>query len=255
MIIAITGAAGLFLTGTANAYPVKDPVLTENPLYSSGKLAETECAEPPIRNNNLKLAKRYVTALTGCLNTSWGAHFESAGLPFTKPRLKLVSKVPANYCGFEVDAKVKSQSYYCLESRTMMVQIGKDWLVTADDLWLLHATSTLYANHLMALTGIEKAFQAAPYANKHELNEQVRRANLQQDCLGGVFIRSIWDSFGRGKKDWSTLLRTLKVNGDSAGQDRTFGKGASRTTWTALGYTSSDPASCNSWAAKPSKVA
>ncbi|WP_329084399.1 neutral zinc metallopeptidase [Streptosporangium sp. NBC_01469] len=255
MIIAMAGAAGLFLTGTANAYPIKDPVLTKNAFYTSGKLAQTRCAEPPIKNNDRTLARRYMAAVTNCLNTAWGAHFKAAGLPFGKPRLKFVNKVPAGYCGLNVDPKEKSQVYYCRESRTMVVQIGQNWLTSADDLWLLHVTGLLYGAHLAGLTGIEKAFDEAPYANRNEMNEQIRRSSLQTDCLGGVFTRSVWSSFGRGAKDWNELLRTLRDSGDVKGQARTAGTGANRAAWTKLGYATGDPASCNTWTATPARVA
>ncbi|MEU4539907.1 neutral zinc metallopeptidase [Streptosporangium sp. NPDC023825] len=255
MITAMAGAAGLFLTGTANAYPIKDPALTENALYSSGKLATSRCAEPPIRNNDRALAKRYVAAVTDCLNASWGTHFKAAGLRFGKPRLRLVDKLPARYCGIDVDLKLKSQLYYCGRSQTMTIQIGQDWLTNADDLWLLHATSTLYGRHLAALTGVEKAFQDVPYANRNEMNEQIRRATLQDDCLAGVFIRRVWSSFGRGTKDWNELLRILKASGDAKGEPRISGKGSSRAAWTKLGHTTGDTASCNTWIAAPSRVA
>lgn len=251
--MAVAGAAGLFLTGTANAYPIKDPVLTKNALYGTGRLAASKCAEPPIRNNDRTLAKRYIAAVTNCLNASWGAHFKAAKLPFGKPRLRIVDKVPAGYCDSDV-SKDPSQAYYCSASRTMMIQIGKDWLTSADDLWLLHVTGMLYGAHLAHLTGIEKAFQKAPYANKNEMNEQIRRLNLQGDCLGGVFVRSVWSSFGGKSTEWNELLRTLRDNGDVKGQDRTFGKGTSRAAWTKLGYTTGDPASCNTWAATPARV-
>ncbi|WP_344918569.1 neutral zinc metallopeptidase [Streptosporangium oxazolinicum] len=254
MIIAMAGAAGLFLTGTANAYPVKDPTLTKNALYDTGRLAASKCAEPPIRNNDRTLAKRYIAAVTNCLNTSWGAHFKAAGLPFGKPRLQIVNKVPAGYCDSEV-SKEQSQAYYCPASRTIMIQIGNDWLADADDLWLLHVTGMLYGAHLANLTGIEKAFEKAPYANKSELNEQLRRLNLQDDCMGGVFIRSVWSSFGGKTGEWNELLRTLRDSGDAKGQPRTFGKGTSRAAWTKLGFSTGDPASCNTWTATPARVA
>ncbi len=255
MIIAMTGAAGLFLTGTANAYPIEDPALTENALYSSGELAATKCAEPPIRNNNRTLVRRYIAGVAKCLDASWGAHFRAAELPFGKPRLQVLNKAPARYCGEKVDRKEDSQLYYCSRSRTMMMQIGRDWLSDVEDLSLLHATGVLYATHLGRLTGIEKAYQDAPYANNNELNEQTRRTNLQDDCLSGVFIRSVWSSLGRKTGDWNELLRVLRKSGDAKGQPRVYGKGTSRAAWTKLGYTTGDPASCNTWTATPAKVA
>lgn len=255
MIIMLAAAGSLLLTGTANAYPIKDTALTKNALYESGKPGVTKCVTPRIKVNHLPSATQYVTALTDCLNTSWGAHLTAAGLPFGKPKLKFVSKVPKGYCDFDVDLKENSQGYYCAQSQTILLQLGKDWLKDADDLWLLHTTGLLYGHHVQNLTGIEKAFQAAPYANKTELNEQLRRSGLQADCLGGVFIRSVWFSLSEPAAKWNGLLRILKDSGDVKGKARSNGKGSSRSAWTKLGYTTGDTASCNTWTASPTRVA
>jgi uncharacterized protein len=256
MIIALAAAGGLLLTGTAHAYPIKDVSLTKNELYDSGRLATTKCVTPRIKSNNLPMARKYVTAVTNCLNASWGAHLTASDLPFGKPKLTFVSRIPKGYCDFTgIDPKANSEGYYCPRSRTIIMKIGTDWLEDADDLWLTHATGLLYGYHVQNLTGIEKAFQAAPYANKTELNEQYRRSSLQSDCLGGVFIRSIWSSLGASTAKWNGLLGLLKTSGDAKGEARVAGRGSSRAAWTKLGYTSGNPASCNAWAASSAKVA
>jgi predicted metalloprotease len=255
MIMALAAVGGLFLTGTANAYPIEDTALTENTFYDSGKLATAKCAAPRVKNNNLSSARGYVTALTGCLNTSWGAHLTGSDLLFGKPKLKFVKKLPKKYCDFDVDLKLKSQAYYCAESRTILLQLGTDWLRDADDLWLAHVTGVMYGYHVQNLTGIEDAFQAAPYDNKSELNEQIRRASLQADCLAGAFIRSTRSSLGVSAGKWNELLRILEASGDAKGDARLGGKGSARVAWTKRGYAGGDPASCNAWTASSAKVA
>ncbi|MEV6867139.1 neutral zinc metallopeptidase [Streptosporangium subroseum] len=256
MIIALATAGGLLLTGTANAYPIKDASLTKNALYDSGKLATTKCVTPQLKNTSLPVARKYVMAVTNCLNASWGAHLTASDLPFGTPKLRFVSRIPKGYCDFsDVDTTANSQGYYCPQSRTIIMQIGTDWLEDADDLWLIHATGLLYGYHVQNLTGIEKAFQAAPYANKTELNEQYRRSSLQSDCLGGVFLRSVWSSLGASTAKWNGLAGLLKTSGDAKGEARVGGKGSSRAAWAKSGYTSGNPASCNTWAAPSAKVA
>jgi uncharacterized protein len=196
-----------------------------------------------------------VTALTGCLNASWGTHLTGADLPFGKPTLKFVKKMPTNYCDFDVDTKLKSQACYCAESRTILLQLGTDWLRDADDLWLTHVTGIRYGYHVQNLTGIEEAFQAAPYDNKSEMNEQVRRSSLHADCLAGVFIRSARSSLGVSIGNWNEFLRILKDNGDAKGDARLSGKGSARVAWTKRGYAGGDPAFCTTWTASPAKVA
>ncbi|MGC5011647.1 neutral zinc metallopeptidase [Streptosporangium sp. DT93] len=254
-IFAMAGVAVMLLTGTAHAYPIKNPALKRNALYESGVLAASTCAEPPIKDGSRAQAKRYIQAILGCLNTSWEGHLTTAGMSFSAPKIEFLDKLPKKYCGFTFEKDPGSYSLYCNQSRTIMMRIGKDWLRDTDDLWLLHHTAALYGYHLASLSGIYAAFDKTPYANKSEMNEQIRRFNLYADCLGGVFLHSVQDSLGRGSGDWKRLLSGLKENGDLKGEARTYGKGSSRAAWVARGYAESDLAACNTWIAPSSKVA
>ncbi|MEU4832694.1 neutral zinc metallopeptidase [Streptosporangium sp. NPDC023615] len=254
-IIAMAGAAGMLLTGTAHAYPVKNPALTENALYDSGTLAASTCTEPPIKDGSRAQAERYMKAMVGCLNTAWEGHITTAGMSFGAPKVKFFDRLPRKYCGFTFEKDPGSYSLYCPRSRTIAIRIGKDWLENTDDLWLLHHTAALYGYHVASLSGIHAAYDKTPYANKSEMYEQIRRFNLYSDCLGGVFIRSVQDSLGRDGKDWKKLLSVLRGNGDLKGQARTYGKGSNRAAWTARGHAGSDLAACNTWAAPSSQVA
>lgn len=249
LIITAACATALSFTGTAYAaaYPVKDSKLTENELYTVGAIPETECAEKPIRNNDRKSAQRYITAMVKCLDAAWEPALTGVGLAFTKPKLTFASKLPRKYCGIDVD-KSNSHTFYCDKTRTITYHLGKDFLAEADDMWLMHNTAAFYAYHVQYLTGIEKAWYKITYSGKKELREQNRRLNLQSDCLGGVFVKSIWPSLRRSPREWNQLLGVVKENGGWAG------KGANRVAWTKLGFASGDPASCNTWTAASSKV-
>ncbi|MFC4061013.1 neutral zinc metallopeptidase [Planomonospora corallina] len=257
VITALTGAAGLLLTGTAltgtaHAYPIKDKALTQNKLYSTGKLATTECAEKPVEDGDRASAKRYLTGVLNCLNTSWKAHLDAAGLPFTKPVLKTYAKAPARFCGDKVGKG--TEALYCSSSRTILIELHKDLLSDTGDLYLFHLMSSMYSYHVQNLVGIDEAYTAAPYKNASEMNEQIRRNSLQADCLAGVFIKSVWPSLERPASNWNHMLGILKDNGDPKGGPRTHGKGGSQVYWSKRGYSTGDPASCNTWTASSAKV-
>ncbi|MFC6575995.1 neutral zinc metallopeptidase [Planomonospora parontospora] len=251
MIAALTGAAGLLLTGTAHAYPVKDETLTQNALYGAGALAETECAEKSVEDGDPASAKKYLTGVLNCLNASWKTHLEAAGLQFTKPVVKFYTKAPARFCGHKFG---DSEAWHCPQSRTIAIRLHKNLLQDTGDLYLLHLMSQMYAYHVQELVGIGEAYRAAPYKHTSELNEQHRRHSLQMDCLAGVFIKSVWSSLERPVSNWNHLMGMVKDTGDVKGKARVYGKGASRVHWSKQGYATGDPASCNTWAASPAKV-
>ncbi|MBG0812815.1 neutral zinc metallopeptidase [Planomonospora sp. ID82291] len=251
MIAALTGTAGLLLTGTAHAYPVKDKTLTQNALYSTGALTETECAEKSVKDGDPASARKYLTAVLNCLNVSWKTHLEAAGLRFTKPIVKIYTKAPARFCGHKFG---DSEAWHCAQSRTIAIRLHKDLLDETGDLYLFHLMSQMYAYHVQNLVGIDDAYQNIPYKNTSELNEQIRRDSLQSDCLAGVFIKSVWPSLERPVSNWNHLMGLVKDEGDTKGEPRVYGKGANRVYWSKRGYTTGDPASCNTWSASPATV-
>jgi uncharacterized protein len=82
------------------------------------------------------------------------------------------------------------------------------------------------------------------------MNEQSRRLELQAECLGGVFIGSVWDSLkGRSEEDWEILRELIGRNGADS-----FGKGRNIVAWLDKGFRATSPQACNTWTVPSSKV-
>ncbi|GGO70108.1 hypothetical protein GCM10012289_32780 [Nonomuraea cavernae] len=242
----------LLLSGTAHAtaYPIKDRVLTHNKLYRSGKLAPRACPEREIKANDVPSAKRYLTSVLNCLNTSWAAHSKRAGLPFAKARIGFITK-PRRYCG---GSWGKAAAIYCGAERRFLVLLDDDTLSNPWDLFNFQIVTHEYGHHVQHLTRMARAFDYYPYKGKKELNEQIRRNELQAECLGGVFMRSFWDSLDRTRDDWDELLDITRESGDEWTKARDHGKGRNIAAWLDKGFRAGSPAACNTWTAPSSKV-
>jgi predicted metalloprotease len=242
----------LLLPGTAHAasYPIRDRALTANKLYSSGKLQQSECPEQDVEPDDVPAAKRYLTAVLDCLNTSWGAYFEQAGLPFTKARIGFITK-PRKYCGSKWGG---AAAMYCNKERRFIVLLDDDMLSDPSDLFLMNVAAHEFGHHVQNLSGIDKAFDRHPYRGKSELNEQFRRVELQAECLAGVFIGSVWPSLDRTKADWDRLLQLNRKSGDEQTKVRDHGKGRNIAAWLDKGFRAVAPSGCNTWTAPSSKV-
>ncbi|WP_188192703.1 neutral zinc metallopeptidase [Nonomuraea sp. SYSU D8015] len=240
------------MSGTAFAYPVKDPKLTENPLYDAGPLPTTTCEERPVKRNDRKLARAYIDAVIACLETTWEQHLTKAGLSYEKVKVRHMDRIPKKYCGLDI-GKGDSQAWWCARNDTLVFQLGKDWLDDPSDLWLFETAAGMYGYHVMKLVGIFDSYKSMNYRNKSEYAEQERRKHLQNDCLGAAFMKSVWPMGNRTTKDWNYLL-TL-VRGDGRGEPRWYGKTGTIKAWMRAGFATGDPGSCNTWAAPSSKVA
>ncbi|MEV0596330.1 neutral zinc metallopeptidase [Nonomuraea cavernae] len=246
-------AVWLLLSGTAHAtaYPIKDPVLTKNKLYRTGKIATSECPEREIKSNHVPSAKRYLTSVLNCLNASWAAHAKRAGLPFAKARIGFITK-PRRYCGHAWGKYTAAT--YCGKERRFIVLLDDDTLSNPWDLVLFALAAHEYGHHVQNLTRMARAYDYYPYKGKKELNEQIRRNELQAECLGGAFVRSFWDSLDRTQADWDELLDITRESGDEWTKDGDHGKGRNIAAWLDKGFRAGSPAACNTWTAPSSKV-
>jgi predicted metalloprotease len=243
----------LMLSGTAHAvlYPVNDPVLTKNKLYRSGKLKPSECPERDIKQNDVPSAKRYLTSVLNCLNASWAVHLKQSGLPFARARIGFITK-PQRFCGHTWGKKVAAR--YCSAERRFLVLLNDDLLDDPSDLYLFQVAAHEYGHHIQSITGMDRAFQHYPYKGNSELNEQLRRNELQAECLGGAFTGSVWNSLDRTEKDWEELLDITRDSGDEWTKIRDHGKGHNIVAWLDKGFHAASPAVCNTWTAPTSKV-
>lgn len=237
-------------TAQASAYPIRDRVLTANKLYGSGKLEPTECPERKIEPDNVTQAKRYLQAVLDCLNTSWGAHLARAGLPFSKAKMGFITK-PRRFCSSSWGS---ASGAYCAREKRFLILLDDDLLEVTSDLFLFSLAAHEFAHHLQNVTGINHAFEQYPYKGKKELNEQFRRNELQAECLGGVFIGSVWGSLDRDGDDWEQLLDINRHSGDEQSKVRDHGKGRNIAAWLDKGFRAVSPAACNTWTAPSQKV-
>ncbi|MGW4469536.1 hypothetical protein ACWENQ_07655 [Nonomuraea sp. NPDC004354] len=242
-------ALGLSGTATAEAYPVKQKVLTENGLYRMGKLPKSTCEEQPVARDDRAAAKRYIGGVMQCLEATWEQYLSENGVRFEGARLKFVS---SGYC--DINPKWDSDSVYCHDARAVVFKLGRSWLDDPSDLWLLHSTATIYAHHVQRLVDIVYSVDGQVfYDSQTERAERVRRYNLQAACLSGAFVKSVWPLEGRSSRDWKYLLSI--VQGDAPGHRRLYGKTANVRLWVGRGFATGDPGACNTWTAPAAEVA
>jgi predicted metalloprotease len=253
-VLATTPALLLSSTpGVAHAYPVKDGDLLYNQLYKMGRLPAAKCGTPA-KGATHSSVTRYIKRLVACMDATWAAGFTKASfdIDYEKAWVRVYRTYPERTCGSWGKA-VTSAVMYCY--RSLEVQLKSDWTKGSGDLPLLAELSKEHGLHVMAHTGLLDAFRALASDGDAEQAEQFRRFALQSDCLGGVFLKSLWTAQRRSAKDWRELLaytrRSLKPQGP---HNAWYGKATSRAYWFDQGFRAGDPRSCNTWKAPSSKV-
>ncbi|MFI6450219.1 neutral zinc metallopeptidase [Streptosporangium amethystogenes] len=260
MITVAVGMSVLLSPGTAgaSAYPVEDaPDLTNNSLYVSGKLPAAKCAKKPAKGKTSASVKRHINAVISCLNDTWAPYLKGANLSFVPPRVTLTSKAgeATFWCSGEKKQTARSAAFYCGSHANFTVQIRPDWIKASDDVQIFAELSAEYGEHVMNMVDITEGYNALHADDGKEISEQLRRYNLQAQCLNGVSAKSLWPALGYPAKDIKRLLTLVKADGDVKGKTSWLGKGSNLAYWANRGHSTGNPKSCNTWTAPSSKVA
>lgn len=256
-VLLFTLVASLFTGSAAHAAVAAHPIknadsLTKNALYASGRLPGSACPEPPVEAGNVASVRNYLIPLVKCLDRTWAAQFKKAGLPFSEPSVKFITR-PQRVCGDEWSDD--TQALYCDSNRQITFMLDKRVVDNPGDLFLLVVIAHEYGHHLQNLAGIAAALDRLPSQGKDEYNEQTRRHELQAECLSGVFVGSVWPSLKRTAQDWKIVMEDERRSGDEGQEVRDHGKGDNVAAWLERGFKAVSPAACNTWAAGSESVA
>ncbi|MEU9835923.1 neutral zinc metallopeptidase [Streptosporangium sp. NPDC048047] len=255
-IMVAAGAFALLSSGmtSAYAYPVSDaPDLTNNSLYTAGKLPEAACAKKPAKGKTMASVTKHVNAVISCLNDTWGSYLKEANLQFVPTLVEMTGKYTSDCRGRTLNPK-KSAVFYCGGHANFIVQIRSDWLKASDDVQIFAQLSSAYGEHVLNMVDIAEAYNALHADDGTEMSEQLRRYNLQAQCISGVTAKSLWPALGYPAKDAKRLAELAKAGAGKSKID-IFGKGVNLAYWFNRGYSTGDPKSCNTWTAPSGKVA
>ncbi|MEO5966302.1 MAG: neutral zinc metallopeptidase, partial [Candidatus Limnocylindrales bacterium] len=113
-------------------------------------------------------------------------------------------------------------------------------------------------HHVQMETGIEAQVRQAQQQDPSRQNELSVKLELQADCLAGVWAQSVYKAGDLQAGDVDEALKAAASVGDdriqaSAGvtvnpETWTHGSAAQRSQWFNTGYTSGDPAGCDTFA-------
>ncbi|GAA3418285.1 neutral zinc metallopeptidase [Streptosporangium vulgare] len=243
----LAGTAGAAVTtGPLAPVPTGKAALTANPIYKTGKLEPDACPEQPVYNDDLESAEAYLSFALDCLNEGWKYQFSKAKLPFSKPTFVVTSRlgVPTGCGKFPKGA----QAVYCSLNKKITFYLSKGILSQATELFLLQTLAHEYGHHVQQLSGILPTVFKRKYKNDRAYLADLRRVELQAECLSGAFIGSIWRSLGRRESDFRYVL-------SAAYSTATHGTAKNIAYWVTRGFKQETPGSCDTFSAPKSRVA
>ncbi|SNS16861.1 hypothetical protein SAMN05216276_100579 [Streptosporangium subroseum] len=245
--VLFTGTASAGITERNGPVPTGAAALIHNPIYKTGKLDPGTCQqEESLSPGDRESARVYLEFVLDCLNDSWRQQLTKAKLPFTKPRFETTSRLgfPTGCGPFPKDA----QALYCSRNNKITFLLSPGILSQANELFLFQTMAHEYGHHVQQLTGIMRTYASRKYRTEKEFLAEVRKVELQAECLSGAFTGSVWRSLNRRPSDFTYVLSYARSTAS-------HGRGQNVAYWLTRGFEQESPGACNTFSAPKSKVA
>ncbi|WP_084957798.1 neutral zinc metallopeptidase [Thermoactinospora rubra] len=235
------------------APPTGKAAATANPLYKTGRLADSQCSPGDLPAGSTAAYRRFLQRVTNCLNKSWASQFKKAGLAFSKPRLLIVTKKVRTPCGPWLSG---ASGLYCSANKTMYMLITKQDLRRPFPVGITRLMAHEYGHHVQQMAGIWSYYWSVrSRAGKSAALQLSRRAELQAECFSSVFMSVHADTLPVGQDDWDAVVNWFRQHGGEIFPQNDHGTGASQAAWMKRGFAYGAPGACNTWTAGARQVA
>ena len=206
---------------------------------------------------------RFIAAVLGETEDTWGAIFQQGGAEYVPPKLVLYRDAMPTACG---TGRAAAGPFYCPLDRKVYLDLGF-FQQLADEFQAPGQFAEAYVlahevgHHVQNLLGIADRVRAAQErASQAQANQLSVKLELQADCFAGVWARHADETkhiLEQGDVD--SALRAASAVGDDTLQRRTqgyvvpesftHGTSAERTSWFKRGMSGGSIQSCDTFSA------
>jgi predicted metalloprotease len=207
---------------------------------------------------------RFIAAVLGETEDTWGAIFQAQGRTYIPPKLVLYREAMPSACG---SANSAVGPFYCPLDRKVYLDLGFFQQLAQEfqapgEFAEAYVLAHEVGHHVQNLLGIAERVRAAQErASPSQVNQLSVKLELQADCFAGVWAKNADETkhiLEAG--DVESALRAAAAVGDDTLQRRmhgyvvpesfTHGTSAERVSWFKRGLERGSPSSCNTFAAR-----
>jgi uncharacterized protein len=219
--------------------------------------ASTPLPPPP---RTAQVERRYLLALFADAQKVWRYEFQRAHFRYDPAHVVVFSGAIRSPCG---QHETGAGPFYCPGDAT--VYLDTSFFIRFTHGGEVDAAAQAYivghevAHHVQRQAGIADRIGATTKANLREENRLTTKAELQADCLAGVWARAAYPRSALTTADLVKGLEAADVIGDDYDTRRrgeysldtaawTHGSSTQRQVWLRTGFNSGRPAACNTFA-------
>ena len=209
-------------------------------------------------SNNGDLVQ-FVGYVENDVNDLWQDTFQRSGEQYVRAPLVLFTGATQSGCGA---ASSQTGPFYCPQDEKVYLDTDffkelADRFGAPGDFAQAYVIAHEIGHHVQTLTGIESQVRQLQQQDPSRQNELSVKLELQADCLAGVWAQSVYKQGDLESGDIEEGLGAASAVGDdriqaSAGvgvnpETWTHGSAAQRSQWFNTGFTSGDPAACDTF--------
>ncbi|MEU8266702.1 neutral zinc metallopeptidase [Sphaerisporangium sp. NPDC049002] len=229
--------------------PYDRTAAVDSRLYTAPR-AKANCAIPAIRTGSWTSMKRYLGAVSSCLDRIWAREFKRTRIYFSPPKRKFVRhRVKDRDCGLMPSKE--ADGTYCDDSRMYYVLVERADLQPGGAAWVAEVTAHEYGHHLQNMANISDYAWDEDTATRSKAKKDLlsRRLELQAECFAGVALKAMGDEMPAWWEFRSWYSGTLPDK-----WTRDHGRLSTQLRWLERGYDSASPSACNTWTSPKSDV-
>lgn len=239
--------------------------LRDNTLYTMGRLPSVSCPAGSVNIHNHTQLKNLILRTAQCMNRAWGPALERVGIAHRPPGYAIAAVRGRGACG-DYPPRGSIVPYYCPRNTTIYASTsamargsgnapGYGQLTS----WhgaIISMMAHEYGHHVQHLSGLTEAWwrQTLESTSQDAKLALSRRLELQATCLGGMWMRSVANSYPVRPAQRNILYAFYSRVGDHPGYPRDHGSPANNHRWFRQGYELNHTARCNTWRAPASAV-
>ncbi|WP_214110855.1 neutral zinc metallopeptidase [Acrocarpospora catenulata] len=251
-------------TPTQPAAPL-DRSLKTNTVYKAGALPRTRCPGGNASIYNHAQLKKLILKTGACMDRAWKSVLDKVGIPFTPPKFAIVARSGRGACG-DFPQRGNIVPYYCPANQTIYASTsamvngsgavrGYGKIVS----WHGGITGIMaheYGHHVQLLSGLAQTRWELTQDTSAESQRLAisRRFELQANCFGGMFMRSVAASYPIPAAQRGRLFYLFSNVGDWPGRPRDHGTPANSGAWFRQGWQRQQAYQCNTWAVRSATV-
>ncbi|MEO3807636.1 neutral zinc metallopeptidase [Sphaerisporangium sp. B11E5] len=245
--------------------PARNTTLTRNSVYLIKGLPRLPCRARATNIYNDAQLKDLILKTGQCMGRTWAPALRKAGIPFSPPGYAIKARGGRGACG-DFPQRGSIVPYYCprnttIYAATSAIARGRGNQQGYGSLSNWHGAITgmmshEYGHHVQYLSGLSNSWWSKHLASRSTSGRLAlsRRFELQANCFGGLWMRSVAASYPIPPARRNTLYYFFSNVGDWPGRPRDHGSPANSGRWFKQGYERTRVAQCNTWLAPASTV-